>query len=104
MQVLFRVYKRFLQDSGVKGFMFVNNVKVLTTFLTTTQTKSQVLFYTVHGLDFRFHCRVGVELQSQGNLGVSEDFGQGAQVHSRLNGPGCEGVPLWYIKDKPGKP
>jgi len=28
MQVLFRVYKRFLQDSGVKGFMFVNDVKV----------------------------------------------------------------------------
>ena len=36
MQVLFRFYKRFLQDSGVKGFMFVNDVKVLTTFLTTT--------------------------------------------------------------------
>ena len=55
MQVLFRVCSGFLQDAGVKGFMFVNDVKVLTTFLTTTQTKSQVLFYTVHGLDFRFH-------------------------------------------------
>ncbi len=60
MQVLFCVYKHFLQDSGVKGFMFVNDVSVLTTFLTTTQTKSEVLFYTVHGLDFRFHGRVGV--------------------------------------------
>ena len=55
MQVLFRFHKHFLQDEGVKGFMFVDDVKVLTTFLTTTQTKSQVLFYTVHGLDFRFH-------------------------------------------------
>ena len=36
MQVLFRVYSGFLQDSGVKGFVFVNDVKVLTTFLTTT--------------------------------------------------------------------
>ena len=54
MQALFRVCSGFLQDAGVKGFMFVNDVKVLTTFLTTTQTKSQVLFYTVHGLDFRF--------------------------------------------------
>ncbi len=36
MQVLFRVYKRFLQDAGVKGFMFVNDVKVLTNSLTTT--------------------------------------------------------------------
>ena len=104
MQVLFRGYKRFLQDSGVKGFMFVNDVKVLTTFLTTTQTKSQVLFYTVHGLDFCFHGGVGVELQSQGNLGVSEDFGECPQVHSRLYCPGCERMPLWYIKDKPGKP
>ena len=92
MQVLFRFHKYFLQDSGVKGFMFVNDVKVLTTFLTTTQTKSQVLFYTVHGLDFRFHRGVGVELQGQGYLGVSENFGEGAQVHSRLNSPGCEGM------------
>ena len=82
MQVLFRCYKHFLQDSGVKGFMFVNDVKVLTTFLTTTKTKSQVLFYTVHGLDFRFHRGVGVELQGQGNLGMTEDFGQGAQIHA----------------------
>ena len=104
MQVLFRVDKRFLQDAGVKGFMFVNDVKVLTTFLTTTQTKSQVLFYTVHGLDFCFHGGVGVELQSQGNLGMTEDFGQGAQVHPRLYCPGRKGMPLWYIKDKPGKP
>ena len=36
MQVLFRFHKYFLQDQGVKGFMFVNDVKVLTTFLTTT--------------------------------------------------------------------
>ena len=36
MQVLFRVCSGFLQDAGVKGFMFVNDVKVLTTFLTTT--------------------------------------------------------------------
>ena len=36
MQVLFRFHKHFLQDTGVKGFMFVNDVKVLTTFLTTT--------------------------------------------------------------------
>ena len=64
MQVLFRVYRHFLQDSVVKGFMFVNDVKVLTTFLTTTQTKSQVLFYTVHGLDFRFHGGVGVRQQT----------------------------------------
>ena len=66
MQVLFRVDKRFLQDAGVKGFMFVNDVKVLTTFLTTTQTKSQVLFYTVHGLDFCFHGGVGVH-ESESN-------------------------------------
>ena len=39
MQVLFRVYQRFLQDKGVKAFMFVNDVKVLTIVLTTTQTK-----------------------------------------------------------------
>ena len=51
MQVLFRFHKHFLQDEGVKGFMFVDDVKVLT----TTQTKLQVRFYTVHGLDFRFH-------------------------------------------------
>ena len=40
--------------------MFVNDVKVLTIFLTTTQTKSQVLFYTVYGFDFCFHGGVGV--------------------------------------------
>jgi len=33
MQVLFCCYKRFLQDSGVKGFMFENDVKALTTTL-----------------------------------------------------------------------
>lgn len=35
---------------------------------------------------------MGVELECQRNVGVSEDLGKGSQIHSRLNCAGGEGV------------
>ena len=35
---------------------------------------------------------MGVELECQRNVGVSEDLGKGSQIHSGLNSTGGEGV------------
>lgn len=47
---------------------------------------------------------MGVGVQREGRIGVAQDAGQGFGVHTAGEGMGCEGMPLRYNYDKPGKP
>ena len=60
-----------------------------------------------HCLGSFFLCRcsdmgVGVQRKTCGE--VTQHAGDRLNVHSVLEGDGCEGVPLRYNYDKPGKP
>lgn len=47
---------------------------------------------------------MGVGIQREGRIGVSQNAGQRFGVHAAGEGMGCEGVPLRYNKDKRKKP
>ena len=47
---------------------------------------------------------MGVGVQREGRIGVSQDAGQRFGVHAAGEGMGREGVPLRYNYDKPEKP
>ena len=47
---------------------------------------------------------MGVGVQREGRIGVTQDAGQRLGIHSAGKGVGGEGVPLRYNYDKPEKP
>ncbi len=47
---------------------------------------------------------MGVGVQREGRIGVSQNAGQRFGVHAAGEGMGCEGMPLRYNYDKPEKP
>ena len=47
---------------------------------------------------------MGVGIQREGGIGVTQDAGQRLGIHSAGKGVGGEGVPLRYNYDKPEKP
>ena len=47
---------------------------------------------------------MGVGIQREGRIGVTQDAGQRLGIHSAGKGVGGEGVPLRYNYDKPEKP
>ena len=47
---------------------------------------------------------MGVGIQREGRIGVSQNTGQCLGVHAAGKGMGGEGVPLRYNYDKPEKP
>ena len=47
---------------------------------------------------------MGVGVQREGRIGVSQDSGQRLSIHAAGEGMGGEGVPLRYNYDKPEKP
>ena len=47
---------------------------------------------------------MGVGVQCEGRIGVSQDAGQRLGVHTAGEGMGGEGMPLRYNYDKPEKP
>ena len=46
---------------------------------------------------------MGVGVQREGRIGVSQNAGQRFGVHAAGEGMGCEGMPLRYNYDKPEK-
>ena len=47
---------------------------------------------------------MGVGIQREGRISVTQDARQRFGVHAAGKSMGCEGVPLRYNYDKPGKP
>lgn len=47
---------------------------------------------------------MGVGVQREGRIGVSQNAGQCLGVHAAGKGVGCEGMPLRYNNDKQKKP
>ena len=108
MQVLFRCIVKNPQVSACKtckmGYPFRDVPQFIPQLVPENPGKSKESVHLRQLFLLGFHAGMGIKLECQGNFRVPQDFGERADIHTGFDGSGCERVPLWYIKDKPGKP
>ena len=108
MQVLFRCMAQNPQVSACKackmGYPFRDVPQFIPQLVPENLGNSKESIHLRQLFLLGFHAGMGIKLECQGNFRVPQDFGERADIHTGFDGSGCERVPLWYIKDKPGKP
>ena len=108
MQVLFRCMAQNTQVPACKackiGTPFRDIPQFIPQLVPENPGKSKERVHLRQLFLLGFHAGMGIQLECQRNFRVSQDFGKSTHIHAGFDGSGCERVPLWYIKDKPGKP